>query len=1528
MKHFPAIKKALLAAMCVLTALPVAAEIKQRPAGILRSPEAPMGNINALVTRAENMMDYNESFWGTLNISAGRATKLFNSYELANGEEYDMQSGVVRDGILYIPQFYYDELGMITLEGTVRWKRFDISTGRRLDDIYYGTSADGNLMYLYSMTYDSENDCIYGLSWNNTQEVGGTLVKIDCKGPEASWNAVRLGDLGGSAGNWMANVCYNPANQKLYGLKDDGAFYEIDITGSEPRAIKVMQYDDFDEHFCYVAPYYTIAMCYSPYDHAFLFEYISTGGDQMALASIDAETFDAYKIADLNPQAYIAVLHSADSYADDKAPNRMAAPALNFVDASLTGTISVQLPTTLFDGTNLNGNVTLHLYIDDKEVKTAEVAAGSIFTEALTLEQGYHKISVAASVGDLMGPKSTTYIYTGHDHPYAPTELNLENGVLSWKKPVDTGVNQGYLDLSNVTYDVYLNGEKYNDAPISETSIPFSVNEQLNKRSSITVVATANGVSSEPSTALTRVLGTGYTLPVTWLPSLLDIDLFEMYNINNDNFTFEYVDRLEAFRIYTTDYTCSPDDWLITPPVNFEDSNSLYNLVVDYAQATQQNTFYDDLDIYIGKEPIPSAMTRLIYSHEGREQGEIVEIPVRFNIDEAGTYYIGFHSKNPNKKSRYRGILLKNFRINKDESTSAAPADPTDIVVAPAPNGDLFYNISATLPTKSINGNDIPADTDVTLTAKTDCDEKSVTGKPGEKVTLKVDVPEDGWSALYLSPSSSEGTGVIRFYNYYVGFDTPLAPVNLKGLVTEDNLGIDLTWDAVGEVGYNGGYVDPADVTYDMYLHTSTSSTFNSTKVGTAGHQTSYSFRVGDGVQQRYNISPVAVNQSGTSVNGTVFTETLGRPYQIPFMEEWGYASFNYTGWRYNTVAPFDGVEWSHAQSLVDYPSNMGPTTMGENGSFMAVGTGSGELICQKISTKGIEHVMTRIRYWDFPYAGKMEIWARSFADQEFKKAAELTPARGQGSWEEWEAFLPAEYADQPWCQFNVRVELENGQAVLLDNYNILQHTANDFRVSDIQVKSDVIVGSNQVVNVVVTNSGEERNKGNLIVELVADSSVINRVETDIAAITAGSTFEFTAEFPMLEAYTKYEFLEVRAIAASEIDENPSNNEMSVDFNLYDHAIPIVRDLKAQRLDNGQDVKLTWSEPTSQNANLESFETYQAFTIKDQIGPFKNYDLDGLPPFQITGYTWNNGDKPCAWQVFDPKAVNATDIDRLTPHTGDRMLIARQPGFDDTDSTSEVPNALDFLVSPAIVGGSTVDFWLITFDSSMTETVQVWYSTTDDELDPENIVWDEKGIARECGSFKWYQNFSKSGTDLWEHCVSNLPADARYFAIVYASIGQYGVGIDDLKYEAVKPDHIVPEFYDVYLKYNAEDEPQLVAPALTDTEFTHITGNDHAATYYVRSVITDYEEEFSSPLSNPASVSGTGVDNISLDATVAAGKGKVLVAGAEGMLFTIYDLQGRKVLDTVVTSDHEVISCAPGIYVARLGNATYKLIVR
>lgn len=138
----------------------------------------------------------------------------------------------------------------------------------------------------------------------------------------------------------------------------------------------------------------------------------------------------------------------------------------------------------------------------------------------------------------------------------------------------------------------------------------------------------------------------------------------------------------------------------------------------------------------------------------------------------------------------------------------------------------------------------------------------------GSKVTIKVNDLTEGLHLFNFKESLAGVYGKYLYDHIYVGNDTPKAPANVT--LTPETI----TWDAVTE-GVHDGYVNPEEVTYDVYL--------NDEPIQKGLSQTECASEIPAGeLLDSYVASVVAVYKGKESEPANSNDLAYGTPYSIP----------------------------------------------------------------------------------------------------------------------------------------------------------------------------------------------------------------------------------------------------------------------------------------------------------------------------------------------------------------------------------------------------------------------------------------------------------------------------------------------------------------------------------------------------------------------------------------------------------------------------------------------------------------------
>lgn len=1520
--------------------------LAERPAAMrhapaTRSAEEPRGNLYTVVPQFNGGTGYPDAFWGKIDMATGQVTRIHKGSVYCNNEDYDLQGGCVANGILYIPQYLQD---MVTGEIEIIWKRVVIETGERLSNISFGAVMDA---YFYGMAYHPEREAFYGLGMNLTNQTTGEFYEIDLKG--SAPRITYLGNVGTTGNDFMAAITYCPRDKQLYGLSAEGNFYTLNPeTGVKNIAT---QFDAMDSYYVFPSNGQPTCLAYSPLDNAFVTIYRDELNYKIHLAFIDFEDYSTTLGASMmngnyDFVCYNASIHCMDQYADNNAPADCQLTSFNLNKAELSGSYTFKTPSTYYSGIALSGSeeMTVTVDMDGNVLETLTMTPGQSHTGNFTVTQGAHKLNIFASFPDpdtkdgvLAGPTYTRAFWAGNDHPNAPTNVKFVNNVVTWKAVGGTGENGGYVDTAAVTYDVFINNDKQNTEPITGTSFTCPVPDKMARRV-LTVTASANNMTSPASAAQEIVNGKPLTLPVSLTPTQEQSTIFQNENVTNDPYYFQFYGKTVPYfmGLAITQYSDAPNDWLFLPQMHFDNPEMLYNIAFTYGNYyTTSDKHQSNIEVYIGKEPNSKSMTKLIYSRENANVLDPIDINTNFTVDEAGDYYIGFYTKVATS-GQSRGIRLYNFNVAQLDTPTTVPGLPTDVKVEPADQGLLQADITLTLPTIDVMGRPLDANKDVTAYARVTSDlgdelTGQATGKPGQTVKFSCETFMDGFSFVLINTGNADGKGIERSHRVFTGFDVPGRPQNVRGVPSADNTYVDLYWDAP-TVGLNGGYVDPNDITYEISLWGGAG---NYNKVGQT-KDTHYRFEVGATKLAYYYVGPAAVNRIGTSTMNTFYYDMLGTPHEMPMVETFqsvGGVAFEFGPWRYDAEGLHSNTVWAHSSSL----NGLGIGDPVPNGALFYAqflgdgGVREGELICPKVSTVGVDEPFLGLRYWDYEHAGTIQVYGRHAGQIEYEKLYDITPSRTTREWVDFSQKLPEGYQDCGWVQFRIRTQLTDSNISLcvLDEVKVYMDVENDFKASKISGPQFSWVGETPTFEGTILNTGMGTGMTKFAMELLGDGNVLLRNDFNTSRLSSNQSYVQRMSIDMKQDYLNYKQLQVR-LRNLDQDEVGYNDERTMDITLVDCQYPTVQATAKWADDNHSAAVVEWNEPNLSYGTDENFEfETETFKLVDQIGPFQNIDLDKTIPFKFENRRFPNDDTECAWILVDHNELRTSSDERLSAHSGSKFLLARSAQFDEYGGGVPVQSD-DWLISPEVVGDTEVSFWFNTVNSSYAETVELWYSTTGTNVAEGGATRDPQTGTYVCGDFKRIRPFTKvADEETWNYCTATLPADAKYFALVYCSYGQFGGCIDDISFTPKTLSSYELAGFDVWRRVNNDwSTYSLVGKDIKTNSFTDTTVGDNNAGYFVVTKVKRNGVTKSGARSDEAKLYSTLVDDLSQLEGVFGGHGLISVAGHEGETLALYNAEGKHLRQLVINSDRYQTEVEAGVYVVKAGNKIAKVVVR
>lgn len=296
------------------------------------------------------------------------------------------------------------------------------------------------------------------------------------------------------------------------------------------------------------------------------------------------------------------------------------------------------------------------------------------------------------------------------------------------------------------------------------------------------------------------------TLPATFAE-------YSVFDANYDGRTWKYDPIFE-----TTLYGYSPerdaDDWLFTPALKLE-TGKTYRLTV--TAASRGLEFPEKFEARLGKGTEPAAYTETVI-----EPVTIVMNPgdpaLRFQsspitVTEEGAWNIGIHAISAANMS---DLIVNHVLV--EEVFPDSPRAVTDLKATADPAGQLKATISFTAPTHDYSGKAITAPLTKIEIRRGDKLIRTVPNVgPGKPVTVEDDDSDiqEGMNQYSVLPYVGEHAGDVAEVNLYIGCDVPVKVTGAKGEDLGDS--VLLEWNAVSNVGKNGGLVYPDLVSYNIY---------------------------------------------------------------------------------------------------------------------------------------------------------------------------------------------------------------------------------------------------------------------------------------------------------------------------------------------------------------------------------------------------------------------------------------------------------------------------------------------------------------------------------------------------------------------------------------------------------------------------------------------------------------------------------------------------------------------------------------
>lgn len=984
------------------------------------------------------------------------------------------------------------------------------------------------------------------------------------------------------------------------------------------------------------------------------------------------------------------------------------------------------------------------------------------------------------------------------------------------------------------------------------------------------------------------------------------VDIVKQYtfiNANNDDRSWQIakVNNYSACMPPKAEGVEASDDWMISVPVHMTPGDYVVAFDLGYmgSGATGVN-----VEVKLGTAPTVEGMTKEIVAPTFFTTKDQTTYEYNCNITEEGYYYIGVH--NLTTKEMNGTVRIFNLSVRSGSVEPVIPVDPPaagELTWVLAPKGELKADLTYTAPTKTKSGADLTEITKVEITSRWGVDKFTYENvKPGEVIEIKDVEMYAGYNnrftaVAYVGETAGEE---LEYTDIYCGPDAPLAPQNVKLVVSDDFKSAVLSWDPVGETGMNGGYVDPTQVTY--YIFDAFGSYYDPAIATTT--ETSIKIDYPDLKGQdfvAYQVTAGYEDNYSDYTNSSIVT--IGEPDKAPYGESFANGIYDNV-WLVDPQSDYSNqmmgtVDDDYFASLIDPTDPEAPAPLtsqdGDNGFFYWLPYEK-DVMYGMISTR-VDISATANPALEFWYQGQgsaIDVLVSKDNDPlEVVKTIDLKETPTTDGWTLASVPLNA-YKDSKAIQFELRLRAihnddNNTWSVPIDNIRIRDVVDKDLRLVSIDAPESVKVGEKMTLKARIENIGNDITAGT--VEWTVNGKKVGTSEIPAMKTNAFADVEFEYDVPINSS----ESLQVKAATVLEGDGCETNNaaEKTVSVKLNDY--PTVTDLTYALSESGSTVNLSWSAPsldglTDAKTVNEDFENpdYTPMSITG-AGKWTVYDGDKLDTYNIFRETNNPYQtQPMAFQLFNRTVAGVPDMywADAQPHSGETFMMAPSCSYDYNDN---------WLISPELSGNAqTVSFWAKSCMITWGETFEVLYSTTGNN--PEDFTQTVD-----------VENFPADGIipETWTEYKVALPEGAKHFAIRHRTYDTLALLIDDVTFESA-PD--VPEDIALVGYHVFRDDVQLTGEPVTETTYsdTPLAGSNATDGQEFTYTVVPVYNYGPAPVSNAVTVSvSTGISNIDSDESAAKS--------------TYYNINGMRVNESDLT---------PGIYVKVTNGQSKKIVVK
>lgn len=885
----------------------------------------------------------------------------------------------------------------------------------------------------------------------------------------------------------------------------------------------------------------------------------------------------------------------------------------------------------------------------------------------------------------------------------------------------------------NLTIDILRDGEVVKSlaevAPGSEQSVTDEVEAEAIYRYQV-IAANAAGQGRKSDIVTVRV-----SMPqdVPYEVNFTDeeeYDSFLVIDNNGDGSTWNYSSYDMAAQ-YRSDWDNQGDDYLVSQALRTV-AGKKYDVTVRIAgNAYNPERF----ELVAGTSATSEGLNISVIPATDVTSDAYAEYTGSFTAEADGYYYVAVHAIS-DAQTYFLYVSGMRVELGAEPTAPAAPA----VAATAGAEGALNATIQVTAPDKTVEGNALTAISKIEIYRDGELVGEQSDVTPGAVVTFTDEGIET--SALYTYQAmayNESGKGEkSEKTTVYVGIDQPLAPEIVEAV--DHPTAVDLSWSVVGNVGMNGGYVNPDDVTYNIWdIDVSDYFVFFNDMVTSVKGQTSTSFdyNVDEGDQQNYKYFAVRpVNDATTDEDKADWKAAgvfVGKPYEAVH-ESFANEELHYF--------------WETDASLAI--SNYSSDEDGVALALLADTPGQKAFISGKLNIKDTAQPML---VFDALNASNIPtLYVLGSADQGTWNLLETVTLSSE-DYQTYQIPLTSLKNHERYAQIafvadytNAATAEDYGDYFFLDDIRIGDFFDNDLAVSAVVPAATLVAGKTMDIDVIVENTGL-KDASNYTVKVQAG-------ETELLNETVSETLAPFDKKYIQAAWPTTVFDEAGDVTITisveyAADQNTENNSITGSFTIEESTAAAPENLTAE-IDDDANVCLAWSAPeTKPELFTEDFE--------NGFGEFTQIDADG------DGYAW--------YHMYS---------DELKSHSG----------YGGQQSFSWVPNVGavyedDWLVSPLAILDGTFSFWAAAQDGEWTdEHFAVYVSTTGNQS-----VDDFTQVSEEFVASGWPQEYTVD--------LSSYAGQEGYIAIRhFNSYDQFAMVVDDISFTKAPA---LPVKYNIYM---------------------------------------------------------------------------------------------------------------------------------